>query len=48
MIVSTLFMIGFQYDKSVSEGRLEEEARDLGMHFEDECKVFFEGEKTND
>lgn len=36
-------MIGRDYSVSLSDVEIEERARDLGMHTEDDCKVFFEG-----
>lgn len=41
-------MLGFKYEKSVSEGKIEEAARGFGMHLEGECKSFFKEDKAND
>lgn len=46
--MTTLFMLGYQLDSSLSNGKIEEAARGLGMHYDDECKVFFKGENVND
>lgn len=35
-------MLGYEYKASLSDTEIEERARDLGMHTEDDCKVFFE------
>lgn len=36
-------MFGQDYSASLSDAEIEEKARGLGMHTDDDCKVFFEG-----
>lgn len=38
-------MFGYKYTGSISDAKIEEKARDLGMHTEDDCKVFFKGDE---
>ncbi|MBU5454800.1 hypothetical protein [Caproiciproducens sp. MSJ-32] len=47
MILTSLLMFGFT-NKELSDSEIEERARKMGMHFEDECKVIFEGNESND
>ena len=35
-------MFGRDYTASLSDSEIEERARGLGMHTEEDCKVFFE------
>jgi hypothetical protein len=44
MIITSILMTAFGYN-NISNEKIEEKARALGMHYEDECKVLFEGEK---
>lgn len=34
-------MFSYSYEESLSDEKVEKKARDFGMHFQDECKVFF-------
>ena len=34
-------MFIYKYEGTISDYRIEEKARALGMHYEDECKVLF-------
>lgn len=45
MVVSSMLTFTSGYSKGVSDEKIEEKARGLGMHFNDECKVFFEREE---
>lgn len=45
MILTATLMTGFQYKGNISDDKVEEKARGLGMHYEDECKVFFKGDE---
>lgn len=44
LILGVIFMMGYKYEESISNGGIEEAARGLGMHYDDECKAFFKGE----
>ncbi|WP_279232032.1 MULTISPECIES: hypothetical protein [Clostridium] len=35
-------MFGYEYKSTISDAKIEERARDMGMHYEGECKVLFE------
>lgn len=48
MIIASVIMFGYKYNGSISDDKIEEKARGFGMHYDDECKVLFEGEKKND
>lgn len=45
MIISALLMSTVSYNKSISDSKIEEKARGLGMHFNDECKVILKGDE---
>jgi|BioPla2DNA2_1021312.scaffolds.fasta_scaffold04441_10 hypothetical protein len=47
MIITSLLTLGFG-NRQLSDSEIEERARKMGMHFEDECKVLFEGDEIND
>ncbi|MGL4774118.1 MAG: hypothetical protein ACRC2K_11170 [Clostridium sp.] len=42
LVLASLLNFSYSYENSVSNGRIEENARGLGMHYSDECKVLFE------
>lgn len=44
MIIASVLMSAFGYN-NISNDKIEEKARALGMHYEDECKVLFEGDE---
>lgn len=48
MILTSILMFGYSYNKELSNGKIEEKARGLGMHYNDECKVLFEGNDVSD
>lgn len=48
MILSCILMFGYEYKSNVSNEKIEEAARGLGMHYSDECKVIFKGDEKND
>jgi hypothetical protein len=48
MIITAALLSSYEYKKSISDSEIEERARNLGMHYEDECKVFFEGDEVSD
>lgn len=48
MIITAALMSSYQYSKSISDSEIEERARNLGMHYEDECKVFLKGDEVSD
>ncbi|GAA0755242.1 MULTISPECIES: hypothetical protein [Clostridium] len=48
MVLTSIFMFGYSYNKELSNDKIEEKARGLGMHYEDECKVLFKGVEDND
>lgn len=39
-------MFSYKYTKTLTDAQIEEKARDLGMHFEDECKAIFERDEN--
>lgn len=41
-------MFTYEYKASLSDAKIEEKARGLGMHTKDECKVFLKGMRNND
>ncbi|MBX7279949.1 hypothetical protein K4H78_02335 [Clostridium chauvoei] len=41
MTLTAILMFGYQYNRTLSNDKIEEKARGLGMHFDDECKVLF-------
>lgn len=45
MIITSILMSSFGYSNNISNDKIEEKARALGMHYEDECKVLFEGDE---
>ena len=45
MILTSLVALGFNKTAYMSDLEIEEKARTMGMHYEDECKAFFEGDK---
>lgn len=48
MVLTSVLMFGYSYNKELSNYEIEEKARDLGMHYKDECKVLFEGNEVSD
>ncbi|WP_300380946.1 hypothetical protein [Clostridium sp.] len=48
MIITVALMSSYKYNKNISDSEIEERARNLGMHYEDECKVFFKGDEISD
>jgi hypothetical protein len=34
-------MLGYEYKGTISDAKIEERAREMGMHYESECKVIF-------
>ncbi|MDC4240988.1 hypothetical protein NE398_12550 [Clostridium tertium] len=48
MVLTSILMFGYSYNKEISSVKIEEEARGLGMHYDDECKVLFKGDESND
>lgn len=48
MIITAALLSSYEYKKNISDSEIEERARKLGMHYEDECKVFFEGDEVSD
>ena len=48
IIIGVIFMFGYKYNIEMSDNKIEEKARGLGMHTQDECKVYFGGNKDND
>lgn len=45
MIITSILMSAAGYNDNISNDKIEEKARELGMHYEDECKVLFEGDE---
>ena len=48
IIIGVIFMFGYKYNVEMSDNKIEEKARGLGMHTQDVCKVYFGGNKDND
>ncbi|WP_159426824.1 hypothetical protein [Clostridium nigeriense] len=48
MVLTSVFMFGYSYNKELSSDKIEERARGLGMHYSDECKVLFKGDEISD
>ena len=48
MILTSIIMFGNSYNNELSNDKIEEKARDLGMHYSDECKVLLEGDEVSD
>lgn len=44
LIIGTILMSFYQFSISISDSQIEERARGLGMHFNNECKAIFRGE----
>ena len=36
-------MFGYKYEANLSDSKIEEKARNLGMHYDSECKTIFKG-----
>ncbi len=45
VVFTTILIMGFSTSKDISDSEIEERARGFGMHYEDECKVLFEGDE---
>jgi len=41
LILGVIFMFIYKYETTISDYRIEEKARALGMHFDGECKAIF-------
>lgn len=48
LIIASVVMFGYKYNRSISDDKIEEKARGLGMHYNDECKVLFGEDNKND
>ena len=48
MVLTSIVMSGYSYNNELSNDKIEEKARGLGMHYSDECKVLFEGDEVSD
>lgn len=48
MVLTSILMFGYSYNKEISSDKIEEKARGLGMHYDDEFKVLFKGDESND
>lgn len=47
MIITSTFILGYNYKQELSDAKIEEKARGLGMIYEDECKVILKGDEKN-
>jgi hypothetical protein len=45
MVLTSILMFSYNYNKELSNDKIEEKARALGMHYDDECKVLFKGDE---
>lgn len=45
MVLTAILMFGYEYKGQISNDKIEEAARGLGMHYDDECKVLFKGDE---
>ena len=39
-------MFGYKYSNTLTDAQIEERARDMGMHYDDECKAIFERDEN--
>ncbi|SFU31112.1 hypothetical protein SAMN04487886_100530 [Clostridium sp. DSM 8431] len=39
-------MFGYKYKSSMTDAQIEEKARDMGMHYNSECKSIFERDEN--
>ncbi len=39
-------MFSYKYTNTLTDAQIEEKARDLGMHYEGECKAIFERDEN--
>jgi hypothetical protein len=39
-------MFNYKYRNTMTDAQIEEKARDMGMHFNDECKSIFERDEN--
>lgn len=44
LIIGTIVMGFYQFSIGISDSQIEERARKMGMHFDNECKAIFRGE----
>ena len=47
MVLTSIFMSLYNNANGISDSEIEERARNLGMHYSDECKVLFKEEEEN-
>lgn len=47
MVLTSIFIGLYNNVNGISDSKIEERARNLGMHYSDECKVLFEEEGLN-
>lgn len=43
MVLTSVVLMGYEYKGSMSKENIEKAAREMGMHYEDECKVILKG-----
>ncbi|MDV4149683.1 hypothetical protein R0131_02430 [Clostridium sp. AL.422] len=48
MVISTIIMFSYSYNIQLSNDKIEEKARGLGMHYNDECKALFGEDDISD
>lgn len=41
LFLGGILMLSYGYNNALSQEKIEEKAREYGMHYEDECKAFF-------
>ena len=46
LILGVVLMFSYKYNNTLTDAQIEEKARDLGMHFEGECKSIFERDEN--
>ncbi|SFC61736.1 hypothetical protein SAMN05421842_10668 [Clostridium uliginosum] len=40
LVLGVTFMFVYEYNISISDSQIEEKARNLGMHYSNECKAY--------
>lgn len=48
LVIGVMCMFGYKYTANLSDSQIEEKARDLGMHYDSECKAIFKGKDESD
>lgn len=46
LILGVILMFGYKSSLNLSDSKIEERARALGMHYSDECKAMIKGDEN--